>query len=76
MIILILLCSGVFVTLATFFSIPTSTSQAIVGVGLVKGARSISKKTILAIFAGWVLTPTLAAITAFLLYKLLKGFVF
>jgi len=64
----------------SLMGIPVSTSSAIVGavvgVGLVKGARSISKKTILIILAGWVLTPTLAAITAFLLYKLLKGFVF
>jgi len=44
-----LLCSGFFVTLATFYRIPTSTSQAIVGgvlgIGLVKGAKSNSKKT-------------------------------
>jgi len=48
---------------------------AVVGVGLVKGAKSISKKTILTILIGWVLTPTLAAVTAFLLYKFLKTFV-
>ena len=64
----------------SLMGIPVSTSSAIVGavvgVGLVKGARSISKKTILIILVGWVLTPALAAIAAFLLYKLLKGFVF
>ncbi len=66
--------------LFSLMGIPVSTSSAIVGavvgVGLVKGAKSISKKTILNILAGWVLTPTLAAVTSFLLYRLLKGFVF
>jgi len=59
-----------------FFSmlgIPVSTSSAIVGavvgVGLVKGTRAISKRTILTILAGWVLTPTLAATSAFVLYR-------
>ncbi len=65
--------------LFSLFGIPVSTSSAIVGavvgVGLVKGAKSISKKTISVILLGWVLTPSLAAFTAFLLYKLLKGFV-
>lgn len=63
----------------SLMGIPVSTSSAIVGavvgVGLVKGARSISKKTILTILMGWVLTPALAACTAFLLYKFLKIFV-
>ena len=59
-----------------FFSllgIPVSTSSAIVGavvgVGLVKGAAAISKKTIYTILAGWVLTPLCSAATAFFCYK-------
>jgi PiT family inorganic phosphate transporter len=64
--------------LFSILGIPVSTSSAIVGavvgVGLVKGAKSISKKTILTILVGWVLTPSLAAVTAFFLYKFLKGF--
>ncbi len=66
--------------LFSLMGIPVSTSSAIVGavvgVGLVKGAKSISKKTILIILGGWVLTPTLAATTSFLMYKILKEFVF
>ena len=62
--------------LFSFFGIPVSTSSAIVGavvgVGLVKGARAISKKTIVTILVGWVMTPTLAGSFSFLLYKLLK----
>lgn len=64
-----------------FFSllgIPVSTSSAIVGavvgVGLVKGAGAISKKTIYTILIGWVLTPCLAAGSSFLLYKLIETF--
>jgi len=61
--------------LFSMFGIPVSTSSAIVGavvgVGLIKGARAISKKTILTILAGWVLTPTLACLTSYSLYSLL-----
>ena len=68
--------SAVGMHLFSMLGIPVSTSSAIVGavmgVGLVKGARAISKKTILTILIGWVLTPTLAAGASFLLYKLLQ----
>ncbi len=57
----------------SLLGIPVSTSSAIVGavvgVGLVKGAKSISKKTILTILCGWVLTPTIAAFSSFAVYK-------
>jgi len=59
-----------------FFSmlgIPVSTSAAIVsavvGVGLVKGGRNISRKTILTIVLGWILTPAFALAFSFLAYK-------
>ena len=62
--------------LFSLFGIPVSTSSAIVGavvgVGLVKGARSISKKTIVTILVGWILTPTLAGSFSYILYKLIK----
>ncbi len=65
--------------LFSLFGIPVSASSAVVGavvgIGLVKGATSISNKTISIMLAAWVLTPTFAALTSFLLYKLLKGFV-
>ncbi len=61
-----------------FFSvlgIPVSTSSAIVGavagVGLVKGAKTIGKKTTWTIVVGWVLTPCLAALSSFLAYKVI-----
>jgi len=62
--------------LFSMFGIPVSTSSAIVGavvgVGLVKGTRGISLKTILTILIGWALTPTLAGTVSYLLYKVIK----
>ena len=62
-----------------FFSvlgIPVSTSSAIVGavvgVGFVKGMKAISRKTIMTVLLGWLLTPTFAAAASFLMYKLIK----
>jgi len=64
--------------LFSMFGIPISTSSAIVGavvgVGLKKGARSISKKTILTILIGWVLTPTLTGVVSFVLYRVINYF--
>ena len=62
--------------LFSMLGIPVSTSSAIVGavvgVGLVKGAKAISKKTILTILIGWVLTPTLACLASYGLYVLIN----
>jgi PiT family inorganic phosphate transporter len=59
--------------LFSILGIPVSTSSAVVGavigVGLVRGVRAVSRKTILIILAGWVLTPCLAALSSFLLYR-------
>ena len=62
--------------LFSMLGIPVSTSSAIVGavvgVGLVKGAKAISQKTILTILIGWVLTPTLACLASYGLYVLIN----
>jgi len=62
--------------LFSLFGIPVSTSSAIVGavvgVGLVRGAKAISRKTILTILIGWVLTPTLAGMVSFVLYRVIN----
>lgn len=61
--------------LFSMFGIPVSSSSAIVGaivgVGLVKGAGAVSKKTLLVIVIGWIVTPCLTATSSYLLYKLL-----
>ncbi|MCK4413599.1 MAG: anion permease [Candidatus Eisenbacteria sp.] len=63
-----------------FFSmlgIPVSTSQAIVGgvlgVGVFHGIRTISRRRLLAVGIGWLLTPTIAGVLSFLLYTLLTA---
>jgi PiT family inorganic phosphate transporter len=70
------IASGFGIHLFSFFGIPISTSSAIVGavvgVGLVKGARSISQKTIWTILIGWALTPTSAALASYTIYRLLS----
>jgi PiT family inorganic phosphate transporter len=62
--------------LFSMLGIPVSTSSAVVGavvgVGLVKGMRAISKRTIFTILIGWVLAPTCAAVFAGVLYRILK----
>jgi phosphate/sulfate permease len=37
--------------------------------------RAISQKTIVTILLGWLLTPTLAAASAYLFYKLIIGLI-
>ena len=63
--------------LFSMFGIPVSTSSAIVGavvgVGLFKGARSISKKTIWTILIGWVMTPVSTALTSYGVYILINS---
>jgi PiT family inorganic phosphate transporter len=65
--------SAVGLHLFSVLGIPVSTSSAIVGavvgVGLVKGAKAISRKTVITILLGWILTPCSAAVSSFVLYK-------
>ena len=79
-----LLSAGFFVSLATFSSIPVSTSQAIVGgvagtgVGIVGMQATYFKLgVLLKIFGAWVISPVLTMIMAFIFYialiRLLKG---
>ena len=68
-----LISAGLFVTLATFFRIPVSTSQSIVGgiagVGLAAGAEmNLAKIGMIA--QVWVICPILTGIIAFLIYSL------
>jgi PiT family inorganic phosphate transporter len=58
------LAAAITVEIFTQVGVPVSTSQAIVGgvvgVGLVKGAGTISRKTLVGIGIGWISTPLLA----------------
>jgi phosphate/sulfate permease len=64
--------------LFSMLGIPVSTSSAIVGavvgVGLVKGANAIRRRTIITILVGWVVTPLMAGLTSFGVYRLIGLF--
>ena len=65
------LSEAVTVEIFTHVRVPVSTSQAIVGgvvgVGMVKGARTVNKNTLLSITIGWICTPVAAGIMSYLL---------
>ncbi len=74
-----LLSAGIFVTLATFSSVPVSTSQAIVGgvagtgIGIVGLDASFFKLGVLMkIFGAWIISPVLTMVLAFILYSILN----
>jgi len=58
--------------------VPVSTLQAVVGgvtgVGLVKGARTVSRKTLIEIGVGWVSTPVSSGVIAYLLMRFYLAF--
>ena len=58
----------------TQVGVPVSTSQAIVGgvtgVGLIKGARTVSKRTLIEIGIGWISTPVSSGIIAYSMMRL------
>ena len=64
----VLLAEALTVHFYTFLGVPVSTSQAIVGavlgIGLLKGASTVSGRTLVGILFGWFLTPVVAAIIA------------
>jgi PiT family inorganic phosphate transporter len=58
----------------TIIGVPTSNSQAIVGavlgIGLVLGMRTINNRTLLNILFGWLGTPVIGAVVAFVMMKI------
>ena len=66
-----MLSAGIFVTIATIYRVPVSTSQAIVGgvagVGLAVGA-DLNPSVILRIVEVWIVCPILVGILAILIY--------
>jgi len=61
----VLLAEATTVHFYTFVGVPVSTSQAVIGavlgIGLLKGIRTVSARTLLSILSGWILTPLIAA---------------
>jgi PiT family inorganic phosphate transporter len=75
-----LLAASIWITLATLFSLPVSTTHSIVGAmlgfGLVAaGFQNIKWIVLGKIVLSWVLSPLAGALTAFILYNLIRIFV-
>ena len=70
--------AAITVHLFTQAGVPVSTSQAIVGgvtgVGLVKGARTVSKRTLIEIAVGWVSTPLSSGVIAYFMMRFYLAF--
>jgi inorganic phosphate transporter, PiT family len=65
---IVVLAEALTVHVNAVVGVPISTTQAVIGsvlgVGLIKGAKTINRKMLLNIFTGWFLTPTIACFMA------------
>lgn len=70
------LAHSVILHIYAYIGVPVSSAQAIIGavlgIGLLKGVRTVNKKAILKIFSGWFLTPVMSTIFCLTLYFLLN----
>jgi PiT family inorganic phosphate transporter len=68
----VVLTEGLTVHFFTVLGVPVSTSQAVIGavlgIGIIKGARTIKRRTLYGIFTGWFLTPPVACFIAMCIY--------
>jgi PiT family inorganic phosphate transporter len=68
----VVLAEAITVHFFTFLGVPVSTSQAVIGavlgVGIVKGVNTVSRRTLTNILFGWLLTPAIACFIAVALY--------
>ena len=69
---IVVLAEAITVHFFTFVGVPVSTSQAVIGavlgVGVVKGANTVSRRTLTNILFGWFLTHAVACFIAIALY--------
>ena len=68
----VLLAEAITVHIYTIIGVPVSTSQAVIGavlgIGIVKGIRTVETRTLINILVGWFLTPAIAAVIALSIY--------
>jgi inorganic phosphate transporter, PiT family len=71
-----ILAEAITVHIYALIGVPVSTSQAIVGavlgVGILKGARTIDRKTLSRILFGWTGTPVISAALTYVLFQLFR----
>jgi PiT family inorganic phosphate transporter len=69
---IVVLAEGLTIHFYTIMGVPVSTSQAVIGavmgIGIVKGASTIKRKTLYGILTGWFLTPPVACFIAMCVY--------
>lgn len=69
---IVVLSEAITVHIYTFVGVPVSTSQAVVGavlgVGVIKGIKTVSRRTLAHIVVGWFLTPLVATGIAVAIY--------
>jgi len=67
----VVLAEAITVHIYTIIGVPVSTSQAVIGavigVGIVKGVHTVSKKTLQNILLAWVLTPVVSCFIALII---------
>ena len=72
------LSAALTVHIFTQVGVPVSTSQAIVGgvagIGIIKGTRTIRRRTLIEIGIGWVSTPISSGVLAYLLMRIYIAF--
>ena len=76
-----LLAAAIWITISTYYSLPISTSQSIVGAligfGVVAaGVSSVSWDKIIQIGESWILSPLTGAVLAFLIFYTIKKTIF
>jgi PiT family inorganic phosphate transporter len=69
---IVVLAEAITVHFFTFLGVPVSTSQAVIGavlgVGIVKGINTVSRRILANILIGWFLTPAVSCVMAVALY--------
>lgn len=75
---IVILAEAITVHIYAGIGVPVSTSQAVVGgvmgIGLVKGIRTINLKKLYHVFYAWVGTPAISFVITFIMYLMLRRF--
>jgi len=70
---IVVLAEGLTVWIFAFVGVPVSTSQAVVGavlgIGLIKGMKTVKKSKLIKIFVGWAATPVSAGVICYVITK-------